>query len=116
MALASVDDVTGLGVASLKGSKIIGFMEKPTKENAPSNLINAGMIILEPKVLNIHDQKVISTEKEVYPKSLRLEKCMAIRFSASGMIPVHTTRTKKRSRVGRDTERGSKLLASSIEY
>ena len=56
MALASVDDVTGLGVASLKGSKIIGFM-KPTKENAPSNLINAGMIILEPKVLNIQIRK-----------------------------------------------------------
>lgn len=69
MALASVDDVTGLGVVSLKGPKVDGFFEKPTKEEAPSNLINAGMVILEPKVFKYFpDQKVISIEKEVYPK------------------------------------------------
>lgn len=81
MALASVDDVTAFGVASLKGSKINGFVEKPAKEDAPSNLINAGMIILEPKVFKYFpDQKVISIEKEVYPKIVEAGKMYGYPF------------------------------------
>lgn len=81
MALASVEDVTAFGVASLKGSKIIGFVEKPTKEEAPSNLINAGMIILEPKVFKYFpNKKVISIEKEIYPKLVEAGKMYGYPF------------------------------------
>lgn len=82
MALAHMDDVTELGVAALNGSKIVGFVEKPkTKEEAPSNLINAGMIILEPEIFDyMPRKKVISIEKEVYPRLVEAGKMYGYPF------------------------------------
>jgi NDP-sugar pyrophosphorylase family protein len=69
MALSPVEDVTQFGIAELKDSKIINFVEKPSREEAPSNLNNAGYTILEPEVFKYFpDKKVISIEREVYPK------------------------------------------------
>src|SRR3989338_242213 len=42
LALTTVEDPSHYGVARLDGSRIIEFVEKPKKEDAPSNLINAG--------------------------------------------------------------------------
>ncbi|MEM4364010.1 MAG: sugar phosphate nucleotidyltransferase [Candidatus Diapherotrites archaeon] len=51
--LVEVEDITGFGVAKLNKGKIIEFMEKPTKENAPSKLINAGAYIIEKWAVHI---------------------------------------------------------------
>jgi NDP-sugar pyrophosphorylase family protein len=82
MALASVEDVTSFGVADLKGSQICGFVEKPkTNEEAPSNLINAGMIILEPEVFKYFPNKdAISIEQEIYPKIVAAGKMFGYPF------------------------------------
>ena len=53
MALTPREDVENFGVATLKGDKIIGFVEKPKREKAPSNLINAGAFVINKKVLDI---------------------------------------------------------------
>ena len=70
IALTTVPDVTKYGVASLKGSQIVGFVEKPKKEDAPSNLINSGMAIIEPEVIDKYIPKKGKTmvEYDVYPK------------------------------------------------
>jgi len=70
IALTTVPDVTKYGVASLKGSQIIGFAEKPKKEDAPSNLINSGMAIVEPEVIDKYIPKKgkAMVEHDVYPK------------------------------------------------
>ena len=69
IALASVSDPTKYGVARLKGQQIIEWKEKPKLEDAPSNLINAGVYLLSPKVLEYVPNKNYSMiETEVFPK------------------------------------------------
>lgn len=69
IALTSVEDVSSFGVVSLKGNKIVGFVEKPKKEDAPSNLINAGLAICEPGVFkHLPDKKYVMFEKDIYPQ------------------------------------------------
>ena len=54
IALAKVENVTEYGVADLdKTMRIKRFVEKPSKENAPSNLVNAGIYLLSPKIREI---------------------------------------------------------------
>jgi NDP-sugar pyrophosphorylase family protein len=70
VALTTVEDPSRYGVASIKGSKIVGFIEKPKKEDAPSNLINAGMVIMEPEVIDKYVPKKgkAMVEYDIYPK------------------------------------------------
>lgn len=53
ISLTTIDDISPYGVVKMKGEKIVGFIEKPSKEKAPSNLINAGVYILEPEVMEL---------------------------------------------------------------
>jgi len=69
IALTTVDDPSQYGVARLSGSRILEFVEKPKKENAPSNLINAGFYIIEPEVIDmIPENKFCMLEKHVFPQ------------------------------------------------
>ena len=69
IALYKVKDPCSFGVADLKGNKIERFVEKPPKNQAPSNLINAGAYVLSPEVLKyIPEGKTVSIEREVFPK------------------------------------------------
>jgi len=69
IALKEVENPTAFGVASLRGNKIIKFVEKPKLEDAPSRLINTGVYILSPKIFDFmpKDKKSIMIEKEVFP-------------------------------------------------
>lgn len=66
MALTPREDVENFGVAELQGNKIISFVEKPAREKAPSNLINAGAIILEPPRIKILPEGKSSIEHDLY--------------------------------------------------
>jgi len=68
MALTERKDVENFGVAKLDGEKIIGFVEKPKKEEAPSNLINAGAFVINPKILNMLPAGVSSIERDCFEK------------------------------------------------
>ena len=70
IALCKVDDPCRYGVAELEGdNRIKQFMEKPPKDKAPSNLINAGVYVLSPKVFDyIPTGRAVSVEREVFPK------------------------------------------------
>ncbi len=53
IALKKVDDVSRFGVALLDGDGLIkGFQEKPSKEEALSNLASTGIYVFEPEVFN----------------------------------------------------------------
>ncbi len=69
IALCRVDDPCRYGVAELEGGNCIKrFIEKPAKGEAPTNLINAGVYILSPKVFDyIPKGKHVSIEREVFP-------------------------------------------------
>lgn len=70
VALTTVSDPSRYGVAMLNGNKIVGFVEKPEKNKAPSNLINSGMAIMEPEVIDEYVPKrgKAMVEYDVYPK------------------------------------------------
>ena len=71
IALLSVEDPSHYGVARLHKNKILEFVEKPKKENAPSNLINAGFYIIEPSVLDLIPDGFSMLEKDIFPKLAR---------------------------------------------
>jgi NDP-sugar pyrophosphorylase family protein len=69
LALTPVDDPTSFGVAKLNENKILEFIEKPKIENAPSNLINAGVYLFNSKIFNyIPDKTYSKIETEVFPE------------------------------------------------
>lgn len=68
LALTTVEDPSAYGVAAMKGSKILKFVEKPKREDAPSNLINSGLSIWEPSALDIIPEGFSMYEKDVFPK------------------------------------------------
>ncbi len=50
VALTTVQDASNYGVVTLKGRKVLGFEEKPSKPD--TRLINAGTYILEPEIFS----------------------------------------------------------------
>jgi mannose-1-phosphate guanylyltransferase len=68
--LVQVTDPSRYGAAELDWEgRITRFVEKPEPGRAPSNLINAGIYILEPEVLEyIPPGRKVSFETEVFPK------------------------------------------------
>jgi mannose-1-phosphate guanylyltransferase len=69
IALYTVEDPSRYGVAKIEnGNHIESFIEKPPKEEAPTNLINAGIYILSPKIFEyIPKAKPCSMEYEIFP-------------------------------------------------
>ena len=72
LALWSVSDPRHFGVVEMKGERIVRFVEKPeTKEQAPSNLANAGTYLLDPAVFDlIKPDTPTSIERETFPALL----------------------------------------------
>jgi mannose-1-phosphate guanylyltransferase len=68
MALYPVDDVTQYGIAKLDGNRIVEFVEKPSEEDAPSDLNNAGAYIIEPEALDILPGGKSSIERDCFEK------------------------------------------------
>jgi mannose-1-phosphate guanylyltransferase len=70
IALCKVEDPSRFGVAEMAGgTRIKRFIEKPKRQEAPSNLINAGVYVLSPKIFDyIASGRAVSMEREVFPK------------------------------------------------
>ncbi len=70
LSLCTVEDPCAFGVAEMSsGTCIRRFIEKPVKGEAPSNLINAGVYVLSPKVFDyIPEGRSVSIEREVFTK------------------------------------------------
>ena len=52
LVLTEVEDPSSFGVVELDGDNITNIIEKPTPEEAPSNLINAGIYIFNPLIFD----------------------------------------------------------------
>ena len=70
ISLWPVKNVEEYGVVDLQpDGRIMRFVEKPPRHEAPSNLINAGAYCMEAEVLDyIPPKKFVSMEMEVFPK------------------------------------------------
>lgn len=79
IALTTVSDPSAYGVAKLQGSRILEFLEKP--KNPPTNLINSGLYILEPGVIDMIPEGFAMMEKDVFPKIAKMDKLYGYSFS-----------------------------------
>jgi NDP-sugar pyrophosphorylase family protein len=72
MALTTVKNPTEYGIVGLdEDNRIVKFKEKPKEDEVFSNLINAGIYILEPEVLNyIPENTMFDFSKNVFPALL----------------------------------------------
>ena len=89
LALFPVEDVTQYGIAQVVGSKIIMFIEKPSVEEAPSNLNNAGAYIIEPGVLDMLPEGPSSIERDCFEK-LAKGGCIAAYIHKGQWYPTDT--------------------------
>jgi len=72
IALTEVEDPTEYGIVGLdKSGRIQRFKEKPSRDEAFSNLVNAGIYVLEPDVIDlIPDDRPFDFSKDVFPAML----------------------------------------------
>lgn len=67
--LHAVSDPSRFGVVVADAAgRVQAFVEKPPRDEAPTNLINAGTYVLEPSVLDrIPEGRTVSIERETFP-------------------------------------------------
>jgi NDP-sugar pyrophosphorylase family protein len=69
ISLVEVGDPSAYGVVAREGEWITRFVEKPKREDAPSNLINAGVWLFEPSaVARIASGRFSMVEQELFPE------------------------------------------------
>jgi mannose-1-phosphate guanylyltransferase len=68
--LTPVEDPSAFGVVPTDGDgKVTGFIEKPAPGTAPTNLVNAGVYVFEPAVLDrIPEGRPWSAERRLFPE------------------------------------------------
>ena len=72
IALTPVSDVTQFGVVMLdEKDKITAFQEKPSKEDARSDLVNTGIYIFEPEILDMINGNIRDFGRELFPRLAR---------------------------------------------
>ena len=73
IALTPVEDPSAFGVVPTDAEgRVEAFIEKPARDEAPTNLINAGTYVVEPDVLTlIAPEGRVSVEKETFPLLVR---------------------------------------------
>ncbi len=70
--LAHVEDPSAFGVVPTRADgEVVAFVEKPPRDQAPTNWINAGTYVLEPEVLaGVPEGRRVSIERETFPALL----------------------------------------------
>lgn len=70
IALTSVEDPTAYGLVEVDHEMLVHrFLEKPAYDEISTNLINAGVYVLEPEVLEmIPGGREVSIEREIFPE------------------------------------------------
>jgi NDP-sugar pyrophosphorylase family protein len=104
IALTTVEDPSQYGVARLSGSKILEFVEKPKKEDAPSKLINSGLYIIEPEVINMIQKGFVMLEKEVFPRLAKEGRLYGYPFSGQWFDTGNIERYDKAIKEWKDIE------------
>jgi mannose-1-phosphate guanylyltransferase len=75
--LTSVEDPTAYGLVEVDHEMVVKrFLEKPAADEVTTNLVNAGVYVLEPEVLGmIPAGREVSIEREIFPSSRRAAAC-----------------------------------------
>ncbi len=91
------EDVERFGIAKLDGNKISEFIEKPKKEDAPSNLANAGYYVLEPGALDMLGYEKNKVEYSLFPKLAEMGKLGAYSTKLPYWLDIGTTESYRKA-------------------
>jgi len=69
--LTEVKDPSQFGIVELKDNKIVKFMEKPSESEKFSNLVNTGIYVIEPEILDYIKDIPYDFAKDLFPRLLR---------------------------------------------
>lgn len=87
IALTTVKNPSLFGVAMLDGSRIVRFIEKPAPGTEPSRLINAGVYLFEPQVLEMIPDGFAMLETDLFPKLARSGQLYGYPFAGQWFVP-----------------------------
>jgi mannose-1-phosphate guanylyltransferase len=83
IALTPVDDPSRFGVVPTDDDgRVQAFIEKPPAGEAPTNLINAGIYVLEPGVLESIPEGRVSIERQTFPQLVAAGRLFALASDA----------------------------------
>jgi mannose-1-phosphate guanylyltransferase len=84
ISLTPVEDPSRFGVVPVDDSGLVqAFIEKPTAAEAPTNMINAGIYVLEPSFLDrVPPGRRVSVEREVFPALVQARSLYALGSAA----------------------------------
>jgi NDP-sugar pyrophosphorylase family protein len=118
IALYRVEDPHRYGTAKLaENGRITQFVEKAPKEKAPSNLINAGIYVLDPKVFEyIPAGRPVSIEHEVFPRLAEEEKLYGHRFEDIWVDIGKIEDYLKANRILLDHQNQKQLVADNVAF
>lgn len=68
IALTRVNDPSKYGVVEMESDRIVRFVEKPRPSETRSNLINAGLYILNPEIINYIPKGHAMIETDIFPR------------------------------------------------
>jgi mannose-1-phosphate guanylyltransferase len=92
--LISVEDPTAYGLVEVDHDMLVHrFIEKPAADEVTTNLVNAGIYVLEPEVLSmIPPGQEVSIEREIFPQ-LQTERQLRAYVSSSYWRDIGTPRS-----------------------
>ena len=117
IALTRVEDPSRFGVVPTDAQgKVLGFIEKPSRDEAPTNWINAGTYVLEPEILGrIASGRRVSIEREIFPAIAAQGGLWAVQSEAY-WIDIGTPSTYVQAQLDLiDSVRGTAMVAVSAE-
>ena len=118
IALYRVEDPSRYGTAKLaENDMITQFVEKAPKEKAPSNLINAGVYVLDPKVFDyIPAGRPVSIEHEVFPRLAQEERMYGHVFEDVWVDIGKTEDYLQANRIVLDAQTRKKLVGDNVAF
>jgi mannose-1-phosphate guanylyltransferase len=117
IALYRVEDPSRYGTVKLtEKNRITEFVEKAPREKAPSNLINAGVYVLDPEIFDyIPDGHPVSIEHEVFPKLAEEGKLFGYEFKEIWIDIGKPQDYLRANRVLLDAEKEGRLLGKDVK-
>lgn len=78
MALVQVDNPSEYGIVEMSDGRVTRFLEKPRPEECFSNLVNAGLYVLEPEVLGlVPEGRAFDFSRNLFPLMLQSKMTLA---------------------------------------
>jgi len=115
IALTPVEDPSAYGVVPTDSfGRVLAFIEKPDRDKAPTNLVNAGTYVLDGEMINlIANDRRVSIEREIFPALVERGELFAM---ASDAYWLDTGTPERFLQAQLDILRGDRIYGAEIEY